>query len=121
MLTPIARHWVFAQRSRSLTRPQAVQEGDCSTSIECLDTSLELVLNGHRPGGVLVFDFRPEVDDEREIFERAGQKLAAAGLPDLLVTLQTACAKGESLPVAPLFAVGVGATSHQTRAQLQPC
>ena len=75
-----------------------------ATSIECLDTSVELVLNGHRPGGVLVIDYQPEVDDEREIFERGRQKLAAAGLPDLLVTLQTACAKGESLPAAPLFA-----------------
>ncbi|MDR2188136.1 MAG: thioester reductase domain-containing protein [Azonexus sp.] len=75
-----------------------------ATSLECLDTSVELVLNGHRPAGVLVFDYHPEVDDEREIYAGAKEKLAAAGLADLLVTLPEVCAQGERLPPAPLFA-----------------
>ena len=58
-----------------------------ATSLEWLDTAVELVLTGHRPAGLLVFDYHPEVDAEREIFEAAQAKLAAAGLPDLLVTL----------------------------------
>ncbi len=75
-----------------------------ATSLECLETSVELVLNGHRPAGVLVFDYHPEVDDEREIFESAQAKLAAAGVTGLLVTLQDAIAQGQKLPPAPLFA-----------------
>lgn len=74
-----------------------------ATSIECLETSVNLVLNGHRPVGVLVFDYRPEVDSEREAFEKAQSELAAAGLPDLLVTIDTACQQGGALPAAPLY------------------
>jgi fatty acid CoA ligase FadD9 len=75
-----------------------------ASSLDCLETAVELVLNGHRPAGLLLFDYHPEVDDEREAFERAQEKLAAAGLPELLVTLQAACEQGEQLPPAPLFA-----------------
>ena len=75
-----------------------------ATSLECLDTAVELVINGHRPVGVLVFDYHPEVDDEREIFVAAKSKLAAAGMPDLLDTLQSMCARGANLPAAPLYA-----------------
>lgn len=76
-----------------------------ATSLECLDTSVELVVKGHCPAGILLIDYHPEVDDEREAFEQAQRKLAAAGLPsDILVTLAGACARGESLPPAPLYA-----------------
>jgi len=75
-----------------------------ATSLECLETAIELVLTGHRPFGLLVFDYHPEVDDEREVFEAAHSKLSAAGLPDLLVTLEATCAHGEKLAAAPLFA-----------------
>ena len=75
-----------------------------AASIECLETAVELVLEGHCPAGLLLFDYHPEVDDEREVFESAQSRLAAAGLPDLLVTLQDACVQGEKLPAAPLFA-----------------
>src|ERR1700730_794030 len=75
-----------------------------AASLECLETAVELVLTGHRPFGLLVFDYHPEVDDEREVFEAAHSKLGAAGLPDLLVTLEATCAHGEKLAAAPLFA-----------------
>ena len=75
-----------------------------ATSLECLQTTVELVLSGHRPAGVLLFDYHPEVDDDREALAAAQAKLAAAGLPDLLLTLQEACARGRELSNAPLFA-----------------
>jgi fatty acid CoA ligase FadD9 len=81
-----------------------VAPGWLATSLECLDTATGLVLTGHRPSGLLVFDYHPELDEEREVFEAAQLKLAAAGLPDLLVTLQATCAYGEKLSPAPLFA-----------------
>ena len=75
-----------------------------ATSLESLDTAVELVLNGHRPKGLMLFDYHPQVDAERETLEAAQAKLAAAGLPDLLVTLGAMYARGEKLPAAPLFA-----------------
>jgi len=75
-----------------------------ASSLECLETAVDLVLAGHRPRGLLVFDFHPDVDDERETVERAQQRLAAAGLPDLLLTLDAACEQGAALPAAPIFA-----------------
>ena len=74
-----------------------------ATSLECLNTSIELVLEGHRPAGLLVFDYHPEVDDERAVFENAREKLAAAGLSELLITMEDACTQGGNLPPAPLF------------------
>lgn len=91
------------QMSQLLGIIKEVEPRWLATSLECLETSVELVLNGHRPAGMLVFDYHPEVDDEREMFEAAQARLAAAGLPDLLLTLQAACAKGETLPAAPLY------------------
>jgi fatty acid CoA ligase FadD9 len=75
-----------------------------ATSLESLNTAVELVLTGHRPDGLLVFDYHPEVDCERETFTAAQAKLAAAGLSGLLVTLPEMRARGERLPPAPLFA-----------------
>lgn len=75
-----------------------------ATSLECLDTSVQLILTGHRPAGLLVFDYHPQVDCERATFETAQAKLAAAGLSNLLITLPAACARGAQLPTAPIFA-----------------
>jgi fatty acid CoA ligase FadD9 len=75
-----------------------------ATSLEALPTAVELVLSGHRPGGLLVFDYHTGVDSERETFTAAQRKLTVAGLPDLLITLEELCARGANLPPAPLFA-----------------
>jgi len=75
-----------------------------AASVECLETAVELVLRGHRPLGLLLFDYHPEVDHEREAFDTARERLAARGLPDLIVTLPAACALGEAMPPAPLYA-----------------
>ena len=75
-----------------------------ATSPQYIGTAVELILNGHRPKGLLLFDYDPEVDDDRELVEAAQSKLAAAGMAELLVTLQSLQARGESLPVAPIFA-----------------
>lgn len=73
-------------------------------SLECLETTVDLVLGAWRPAGVLVFDYHPEVDDEREAFKAAQARLAAAGLPDLLDTLASMCERGAKLPAAALHA-----------------
>ncbi len=75
-----------------------------ATSLETLNTAVELVLNGHLPKGLLVFDYHPEVDSEREAYAAAQAKLTEAGLPQLLVPLHELFAHGEKLEPAPLFA-----------------
>jgi len=92
------------QMSQLLGIIKEVEPRWLASSLECLDTSVELVLAGHRPDGLLVFDYHPEVDDEREVFERAQARLAAAGITDLLVTLPAAIAQGQAFPDAPSFA-----------------
>ncbi|HSV47726.1 MAG TPA: carboxylic acid reductase [Ramlibacter sp.] len=83
---------------------QEVEPRWLACSLECLDNAVELVLAAWRPVGLLVFDYHPEVDDEREVFEAAQARLAAAGLPQLLQTLPTLCERGAALPPAPLHA-----------------
>jgi len=75
-----------------------------ATNIESLPTAVELVLTGWRPRGLLLFGYQPDVDDERERFEAAQARLAHAGLARLLQTLPSACAEGERLGPAPLYA-----------------
>ncbi|HSW20155.1 MAG TPA: AMP-binding protein, partial [Ramlibacter sp.] len=83
---------------------QEVEPRWLACSLECLENAVELVLTAWRPAGVLLFDYHPEVDDERELFEAAQARLAAAGLPQLLQTLPSLCEQGAALPPAPLHA-----------------
>jgi fatty acid CoA ligase FadD9 len=101
IVVPMQTNGAFQQLLAILNE---VEPSWLATSLESLDTAVELVLTGHRPGGLLLFDYHSEVRSERETFESAQAKLAAAGLPDLLVTLQAMSARGEKLPAAPLFA-----------------
>ncbi|WP_233810407.1 carboxylic acid reductase [Paraburkholderia sp. HP33-1] len=81
-----------------------VQPRWLATSLECLETAVDLVLDGHRPSGLLLFDFHPEVDDERARCEHARKRLAASGIPDLILTLHEALDGGSQLKPAPLYA-----------------
>jgi len=83
---------------------QEVEPRWLACSLECLENAVELVLTAWRPAGLLLFDYHPEVDDERELFEAAQARLVAAGLPQLLQTLPALCERGAALPPAPLHA-----------------
>lgn len=91
-----------APRQQQIDIIREVEPRWIACSLECLETTVELVLGAWRPAGVLLFDYHPEVDDEREAFEAARARLAAAGLPDLLHTLDALCERGARLPPAPL-------------------
>lgn len=75
-----------------------------ATSTECLATAVDLVIGGHRPRGLLLFDFDARVDDDREALAAAARRLAGAGLGDLLVTLEEMRVRGAAAPPAPVFA-----------------
>ena len=46
-----------------------------AVSAECLDLAVESVLSSPSVGQVMVFDYQPEVDEQRENFERASARL----------------------------------------------
>ena len=55
------------------TEPVVIASG-----IDYLTDAVELALTGHNPVRLVVFDYHPEVDDQREAFEAAKAKLADA-------------------------------------------
>jgi fatty acid CoA ligase FadD9 len=75
-----------------------------ASSVYDLGDAVELVLTGHVPGRLVVFDYRPEVDEQREAFDAARSRLAEAGSPLVVETLAELLERGESLPAAPEFA-----------------
>jgi fatty acid CoA ligase FadD9 len=68
------------------------------SSIDDLGDAVELVLTGHTPARLVVFDYRPEVDDQREAFDAARTQLAQAGSPVLVETLAELLERGASPP-----------------------
>ena len=65
-----------------------------ASSIDFVDDAVELILTGPAPERLVVFDVRPEVDDQREAFEAAKARLAEAGSPVVVETLADALGRG---------------------------
>jgi fatty acid CoA ligase FadD9 len=55
------------------TKPSVI-----ASSIDCLSDAVELVLAGYAPTRLVVLDFHPEVDDERDALDAAKSQLAGA-------------------------------------------
>lgn len=79
-----------------------------ATSIETVDNAVELAVSGPTDPRVLVFDYQPEVDDQRAKFEAARQRLTEAGSPGALDSLRAVVARGAELPAAPQFEPAAG-------------
>lgn len=75
-----------------------------ATGIGSIETAVALATEGHRPKGILLFSYDAEVDEERERVEAARATLSAAGMNDLLVTLDEMIARAGDFAPAPLFA-----------------
>ncbi|WP_436771872.1 carboxylic acid reductase [Yinghuangia sp. YIM S09857] len=71
-----------------------------AASAEVIDQAVELVLSSASNPRLVVFDLRPEADGERERFEAARARLAAAGLT-AIDTLTAVIARGRTLPPVP--------------------
>jgi fatty acid CoA ligase FadD9 len=63
-----------------------------ASSIDYLDDAVELVLAGPAPKRLVIFDFRPEVDDQRESLAAATERLA--GTDVTVATLADEIARG---------------------------
>ncbi|MGE0383366.1 MAG: carboxylic acid reductase [Gammaproteobacteria bacterium] len=74
-----------------------------AASLECLGTAVDAILAGHHPRSLVVFDYEPRDDDQREAFERARARLAQAGSQTLLCTLDEVLARGAALAAPPPF------------------
>jgi fatty acid CoA ligase FadD9 len=72
-----------------------------ASSVDRLADAVELVLAGPAPTRLVVFDYRPEVDDQREALSAAQRKLADAASPVIVETLADVIDRGKSLPAVP--------------------
>ncbi|MGC7198377.1 fatty-acid-CoA ligase FadD [Mycobacteroides abscessus subsp. massiliense] len=77
-----------------------------AVSIELIGAAMESVRATPSIKQVVVFDYTPEVDDQREAFEAASTQLAGTGIA--LETLDAVIARGAALPAAPLYAPSAG-------------
>ncbi|BDU00518.1 carboxylic acid reductase [Nocardia sputorum] len=75
---------------------------------ELLDAAVTCALAESGPRRLVVFDYHPGDDDQRAAFDAARARLADAGSPVVVDTLDEVLARGRSLPRAPLFAAEPG-------------
>jgi len=68
-----------------------------------LDLAVEAALGSMSLQRVVVFDYQPEVDDQRENLERARASLAAAGMAVTIETFDELVARGRTLPPEPMY------------------
>ena len=80
------------------TQPRVFASG-----IDDLGDAVELLLTGYMPARLVVFDYRPEVDEQRDAFDAATTQLAEAASPVLVETLAELLERGESLPPVPEY------------------
>ncbi len=74
-----------------------------ATSMDWLDTAVELVLSVVSPTHLIVFDFQSDDTAKRTLLHTAQQRLADAGSTVLVKTLIDMCEHGATLAPAPLF------------------
>ncbi|AMT73872.1 carboxylic acid reductase [Mycobacteroides immunogenum] len=77
-----------------------------AVSVELIGTALESVRATPSIKQVVVFDYTPEVDGQREAFEAASAELAGTGIA--IETLDAVITRGAALPAAPLYAPSPG-------------
>jgi fatty acid CoA ligase FadD9 len=72
-----------------------------ATSVDFLSDAVELILSGHQPRQLVVFDLHTEVDDHRDALDGVRARLAEAGSSVTVDTLDNVLARGRTLPAAP--------------------
>ena len=68
-----------------------------------LDLAVEAALGSTSLRRLVVFDYQPKIDDQREALERARAKLAAAGMAVTIETLDEVIERGRALPPEPMY------------------
>ncbi|KZS57620.1 oxidoreductase [Mycobacterium kansasii] len=79
-----------------------------AASVNQLSDAVDVLLSGHLPAKLVVFDYHPEVDDQREALDTARERLADTAV--VVQTLNDVLDRGATLPagsvVEPLTASG---------------
>jgi fatty acid CoA ligase FadD9 len=88
--TPVAQ----LRRVVAETKPSVI-----ASSIDSLAQAVELALTVHTPTRLVVFDYHPEVDDEREAFDAAKSQLVQARSIMIMEPLADVLARGKRVPV----------------------
>jgi fatty acid CoA ligase FadD9 len=77
-----------------------------AASIDHLTDAVELVLTGHAPARLVLFDYHPQVDEQREAFDAATARLADAGSPVIAETLTDVLDRGKAPTTPPMSGSG---------------
>jgi fatty acid CoA ligase FadD9 len=80
------------------TKPTAIL-----ASVDHLDDAVELILTGHAPARLVVFDLHPQAGDQRAAFESAKARLQQGGSNVIVETLADVLDRGKALPAATDF------------------
>jgi fatty acid CoA ligase FadD9 len=78
------------------TRPSVI-----AASIDHLPKAVELALTAHTPTRLVVFDYHPDIDGQREVFDAGKSRLTDAHSIMIMESLAEVLARGRRLPVAP--------------------
>jgi fatty acid CoA ligase FadD9 len=97
------------QTSAAITQLQPIvsetEPSVIAASVNQLHDAVELILSGHVPAKLVVFDYCPEVDDQREVVETARARLADT--PVIVETLADALDRGKAVSSGPVRPVTV--------------
>ena len=77
-----------------------------AVSAEYLDLAVESALESAALRRLVVFDYQPEVDDQRENLELARRRLHDAGMTVVVETLAEVVERGTAVPPEPLYTAG---------------
>ncbi|OBA59035.1 oxidoreductase [Mycobacterium sp. 1100029.7] len=105
-LAQIAAVSVPLQTSAALAQLQPIvaetEPRVLAASVNQLPDAVELILAGNPPAQLVVFDYHPEVDDQREAVENARQRLADTAV--VVESLAEVLQRGADLPATPVEA-----------------
>lgn len=83
-----------------------VQPQILAAGADYLDLAVDAAIGSTSVRRLVVFDYRDEIDDQRESLARARQKLTAAGMTVHIETLAGVIARGRTLPPQPMYTGG---------------
>ncbi|HSS26185.1 MAG TPA: AMP-binding protein, partial [Mycobacterium sp.] len=102
---PLGAVSVPLQTSAPITQLRPIvtetQPAVIASSIDYVDAAVELVLTGDAPRTLIVFDYRHEIDEQREAYDAARARLTEAASPVFVETLAEALERGRALLAAP--------------------
>lgn len=95
------QHNTTASRLRPIV--DEVEPSILAAGVGYLDLAVEAASGSSSLRRLVVFDYQPEVDEQREALQRAREKLAAAGMAVTIETFDEIVERGRALPPEPMY------------------